>query len=365
MPPLTKVSTAMKTAPTSTEVGAHVTAFDDNQLKQEIAILAFKTQSNGNLAKYNLIDQVVDSFEDSTGVSGSSTNATVNVNGYVSGAATTAHDPYSSFSVGDSQNSIDNATPRKMTVNVQGSGNHFVSNLNIGTSDLDLISNGIGYTIEYIVTDAVSTNPEWKPGFSTTNSGVSYQSDYKYDYTPSQWGLGDTLKTNIVSNGSTATITWSRKASGASVFTQVSQTTGLGITNWYPWVAAWNDGGSHSVTYTASYEGAPTNMTLLSNSVTASSPPTKGDLVVAYVNHAGTAVVGTDLKLYISRDGSAFTSSIPMTSVGTSGTTTILTANDVDLTGITSGTSMVYKLETLNQSVSKITRIHAVSLGWS
>ena len=34
----------------------------------DIALLAFKTQANGNLAKYNLVDQFVDSFEDATGV---------------------------------------------------------------------------------------------------------------------------------------------------------------------------------------------------------------------------------------------------------------------------------------------------------
>ena len=33
-------------------------------LKSDIALLAFKTQANGNLAKYNLVDQSLDSFED-------------------------------------------------------------------------------------------------------------------------------------------------------------------------------------------------------------------------------------------------------------------------------------------------------------
>ena len=33
-------------------------------LQGDIAILAFKTQANGNLARYNLVDQSVDAFED-------------------------------------------------------------------------------------------------------------------------------------------------------------------------------------------------------------------------------------------------------------------------------------------------------------
>ena len=44
-------------------------------LKSDIALLAFKTQANGNLAKYNLIDQTIDSFEDADGINASaSTN---------------------------------------------------------------------------------------------------------------------------------------------------------------------------------------------------------------------------------------------------------------------------------------------------
>ena len=36
--------------------------------KGDIALLGFKTQANGNLARYNLVDQSVDAFEDASGV---------------------------------------------------------------------------------------------------------------------------------------------------------------------------------------------------------------------------------------------------------------------------------------------------------
>ena len=77
------------------------------------------------------------------------------------------------------------------------------------------------------------------------------------------------------------------------------------------------------------------------------------------------ATINTDIKAYISRDGSAYTSAVTLASQGTTGGHTILTANGVDLSGITSGTSMRWKIETLNQSAAKETRIQAVSLGWS
>jgi hypothetical protein len=52
-------------------VTAHVTQFDDNQLKEEIALLGFRTAANGSLAKYNLVDQTIDVFEDASGIDAS------------------------------------------------------------------------------------------------------------------------------------------------------------------------------------------------------------------------------------------------------------------------------------------------------
>ena len=110
---------------------------------------------------------------------------------------------------------------------------------------------------------------------------------------------------------------------------------------------------------------AQNDMTLISNAVTAESAPTIGDLVITFTNGVGTATINTDIKAYISRDGSDYTDAVTLVDQGDTGGHTILTANGVDLTGETSGTSMRWKIETLNQSVSKDTRIQAVSLGWS
>ena len=50
----------------------NVAPVDLNPINTDIALLAFKTQANGNLARYNLLDQSVDSFEDASGVNASS-----------------------------------------------------------------------------------------------------------------------------------------------------------------------------------------------------------------------------------------------------------------------------------------------------
>ena len=60
---------------------------DTAGLEDDIALLGFKVASNGSLAKYNLVDQTVDDFQDSSGIDASaSTNEVRDASGkYVSG----------------------------------------------------------------------------------------------------------------------------------------------------------------------------------------------------------------------------------------------------------------------------------------
>jgi len=109
------------------------------------------------------------------------------------------------------------------------------------------------------------------------------------------------------------------------------------------------------------------DLTLISNATTAEAAPTTGDIVMLIEDASGTATINTDIKAYISRDGSAFSSQVTLTDEGDWGTNKrILAAHDVDISGITSGTSMKYKITTHNQSAgSKETKIHATSLAWA
>lgn len=127
------------------------------------------------------------------------------------------------------------------------------------------------------------------------------------------------------------------------------------------------DGGSGIVIvrYLESDFSAPGDLSLVSNASTADSAPTKGDIVMTYTNGAGTATVNTDLKAWVSRDNGSNYTQATLTSEGTTGGHTILTAHDVDISGQPSGTAMRYKITTHNQSGAKETRIQAVSLGWS
>ena len=126
---------------------------------------------------------------------------------------------------------------------------------------------------------------------------------------------------------------------------------------------AYNNGGTGGVN-TDQLGQINQDMTLVSNASTADSAPTTGDIVMTYTNGAGTATVNTDLKAYVSRDDGTTWTQATLSSEGTTGGHTILTAHNVDISSQPSGTSMRYKIETLNQSASKETRIQAVSLGW-
>jgi len=62
----------------ASSVTAHVTSYDDNKLQTNIALLGFKMAVNEDLVKYNLQDQIIDEYEDGSGIdAGASTNETL------------------------------------------------------------------------------------------------------------------------------------------------------------------------------------------------------------------------------------------------------------------------------------------------
>ena len=108
------------------------------------------------------------------------------------------------------------------------------------------------------------------------------------------------------------------------------------------------------------------NLTLQSTDVTAEATPTYGEFVTLIENAYGTATLNTDIKGYVSRDSGVTFTEGTLVNEGSWGTNKqILGFHDLDISSQPSGTSMCYKIETLNQSISsKETRIYATSIGW-
>ena len=106
------------------------------------------------------------------------------------------------------------------------------------------------------------------------------------------------------------------------------------------------------------------NMTLVSTATTAEAAPTKGDIVMTYSNSVGTASINVDITAEFSSDNGSTWTSATLVGQGTTGGHEIVSAHDITRTS-TSGTSMRWRVKTLNQSAAKSTKIQAVSLGWS
>ncbi len=464
-------------------VTAHVTAFDDNQLKEEIALLGFKVAANGSLSKYNLVDQNIDDFQDTSGVdAGSSTNEVRDSSGkYYSGS-------YVNYPTGGTITTYTDGGTDYRTHTFTAAGNFIVtvsgdidamlvggggggSNAQSGagggggmitmatygvtaqtyaivigdggTGDTTLGNQGESTTAfgetatgggggSFTVTGGSGANgggggsnnsggtgtapstvsaqatafggydggdgpdPSGGGGGGLTaagQDGVAYSyggvggagKQYNLDGNNYYWGGGGGGATYAANAGNGGI----GGGGGGGTHTSGSAGTGGG--------SAINSGGNGNATNTSGGDGgvntgggggggsntgdggsgivqiryedtgftAYDNMTLVSTTTTAQATPTKADLVMTYTNGAGTATVNTDLKAYASRDDGTTWTQLTLASQGSTGAHTILSAHDLDISGQPSGTDMRYKITTHNQSATKITRVHAVSLGWA
>ena len=95
------------------------------------------------------------------------------------------------------------------------------------------------------------------------------------------------------------------------------------------------------------------------------SPKQKVSLMIYEETSTGSTTLDTDLKGYVSRDGGTTYTQTPLTLDTTYETGKTLVSGSIDISGQPSGTNMKYKIETLNQSASKICRIHGASLLWA
>jgi len=458
---------------------------DTAGLQDDIALLAFKTQANGSLARYNLVDQSVDAFEDATGVDASaSTNelrdatsnyyygGTIPTGGTITSYTDSGTD-YTVHSFLANGNFVSGTSGVADTLIVAGGGaggaygstnggggggaggllektGHSVTAQTYavvvgagGTGGGPQGADGADSSWDSMVSDggggggyagvagtaggsgggagrddnasdggAAATQGDSSGATGYGNRGgdapsASYQDggggggaggaggDGQVQGTATtddvRGGVGGSGRANALRTGSN--VTYAGGGGGASGFGSGGTTDGgggrgnsrngglyqaeIGTANTGGGGGAgqYGDGNSISgkdggsgIAVIRFIEGAldsVANMTLISNAQTAQSAPTSGDLVMTISNGAGTTTVNTDIKAYISRDGSAYSSEVTLASQGTTGGHTILTAHDVDLSGITSGTSMRWKVTTHNQSASKTTRVQAVSLGWS
>jgi hypothetical protein len=107
------------------------------------------------------------------------------------------------------------------------------------------------------------------------------------------------------------------------------------------------------------------DMTLQSESFTAQTSPITARIVMDEYTSTGSSTLNTDIKAYASRDNGTTYTQITLASQGTIETNHRLLSGSVDISGQPAGTSMKYKLETLNQTSGKQTRVYGTSMAWA
>jgi hypothetical protein len=477
---LTKVTSGVRTLGTGEVTAANLAsgAVDTSGLEDDIALLGFKVASNGSLAKYNLVDQTVDDFQDASGVDDSaSTNeardGTGNYYGGASGGATggtevTSGDyTYHTFlgddnlvvvgtltgvdylvvaggGGGGGQTSTNwgaggggaggyrSATSQTLTaatmaavVGDGGAGGASGGNLGVsgGVSSFNSLESAGGAGGDAFDVTATTggsgaggsasagtagNTPSTSPvqgyaggqnhtpgdeqsggggggggglgqgaGDATVNGGVGLNTHSAWatitstgdgGYYAGGGGGGDgNQSTSIVNVGGSGGGGDGGDGSAGAGSAATANTGGGGGGSAYASGVGGNGGkGIVIIKRPTVVEGA--NMTLVSTTTAAKSGlvPSKGDIVLTYTNGAGSTTLGDDLTAEISADGGSSWTPLPLASEGSTGSHNIATSHDITIsTTITAPYNMAYRIKTLNQSVSKTTRIQAVSLGWS
>lgn len=342
-------------------VTQHATDFDDNQIQTNLALLSFKAAVNGSLNKYNLQDNVVDEFNDNSGI-----DTSTSTNEALSGGAFAGV-----FSFDGAQTQIAQGTGTPIGDMTSGGG---IANAFNGTSH-PAASSAANKSTDSSVNFAV-IGKNWGTGNSKSISRFKWHSSNNdgFHTNGSSASVGKMqLFGNSVNDFGTATaigseFSVSNMRSNSAAEDKTLDGSGLFQYHWVKISTTTSLNGDFICGELIFWEEALTsagNMVLVSNATTAATVPTTSDLIFLMDNNVGTATLNTDIKGFISRDGGSNFTEVTLVDEGTySGNTKIVVAHDVDISSQPSGTSMKYKIQTLNQSGTKITKVSAVHLGW-
>ena len=338
-----------------------IAEYDDSGLQDDIALIGFQVAANGSLAKYNLVDQTVDAFETEAGVDlSTSTGEHYSSSGnYYSGAQA------ADWFTGDRRASVSPTFPITVTSDMtwftNGSNPLDINALVNGVSTYDAAggnwfdSGQNGYIrFDHGAVPLVYTNSRWI--YNVASGGT--EGTYKWqgsDDAISWTDIGSSWTLSATNNGSINTDTHGVMTANTTAYRYYQAT----------YVSGNNVNGSGRRMLMEFYgAGLAVDMVLVSNATTAESAPSKGDIVLTWTDGTGTATLGTDLTAEFSADNGSTWTAATLVDKGTTGSHNIASAHDITRTS-TSGTSMRWRVKTLNQSATKETRIQAVSLGWS
>ena len=330
--------------------GAVTQHVDTSTIENNIAMLAFKVATVGSLAKYDLVDQNINEFESSSGIdANASTNESL-ISGYYTGAY-----------------EILNSSMLDVTaVNGHGGSNEFyygggnpaVALLDGGTAGGGLSPYGGADAGSYVKVDLGSGNEQAFTQAKFYHSAGTPTNSWNVEWSTnnSSWTQAAGAQTSATTAGH---LNWTWSSPGAKRYWRVKLTANVSNGPWWTELQFGFNGGTIPGLITQ-------DLTLQSTHTTAQAVPTTGDIVMLMEDGVGTATLNTDIKAYVSRDNGSNWTQGTLASEGGWGTNKkILTFHNLDISGQPSGTGMRYKITTHNQSATKMTRIHAVSLAWA
>jgi len=400
-------------------VTAHVTAYDDAGLRNDISTLALHSAIADNKAAYNLSNAFIDQFEDDTGIDTETTCDRIITGEYmasITDTVATADVGGTLTGVGDSNTYYSSSASNDTygTGNDPGSGSY---NYSWWTSSALLTGDCMweihgGNTTQATDTGAGGVN-KWEWGVTSLSGGnadgdptgaqqntslTASNADTHSSTAPfvfaSSGGTGRTivLKLGHASNSTTvketlldAALGWEvgesarfvRKDStlyfqidGVTKYTFVSGDfdysgnmygiLGMGLSGGNFVDVNYRSGMTAVKGLTSSTVNATGNF--VSAAQTASASVSKMGAVILYKNNAGTATLNTDLVLQLSSDGGSNYTTATLEAGGTF-SSGISIAKVNGLTIGTSGTAPKYKISFANQaSGTKETQVHGVAL---
>ena len=405
-----------------TNSGTATGFFNDDAILNDIGVLALNQAVTNNKAAYNLPNELIDQYEDSSAIENLS-NVSRNASEYISTNALlssnfdfTAGD--GSLQVTEADIAMDNratftqeawvlVTSATTNASEQSGVWGSAGQDGVGTS-IELNSGSNQYIYIRVATEDASPGDSWKLNASTGDASPSpgwhhYAEVVASDtYTLYQDGtniysgaldsgdikFGTVLALGVGAYGgdrwckammndwrisSTARYTTNFTPS-TNAFVSDSDTLILVQSNTTNGSTTFTDSGPNGETITKSGGSVDnstddaSNLSIMnaagsytSTNQTANATVSKGGIVVLYKNASGTATLNTDLIAKISANGGTNYETVTLTALGTF-STGILMASAQDVTISNTGTSMKYKIEFANQaSGSKETQVWGVA----
>ena len=343
-------------------------------IRKDIATLALQVAVDTNRAAYNLTDSFIDQYETDIGIA-SSTTVMRDTDGEYFSSKIEAWGANTEWKEGD----LDTARFENVNCNAFAPPDLIDGTFNVANSYGLYINSPSGFAKGFIY--QIGADADF--GVNTKFTGIRWSNCntagrfQRWQIAVAQDGSNFTIQDAEWGDSSSEGASNIGVAANSDTWNKATLDNEFTVTNTAAKVRVLFDGyynngnanaGISEIRLYAKKYSPTTNATgtIISASQTASSARTKVSGVFLYKDGAGTATLGTDLKLYVTCNGGTNwteVTSSDMTTSSSNFSTGVKTVYFAEKT-CTSGTSIKYKVEWANQGGSKETQLHGIALNY-